>query len=72
MALLHKQGDGRTTPQPVRAGSGRFGPGTGEVNRRVIARALCAMGHAGPVPMAAFGSGTPETAPAAIGAAFTN
>jgi len=50
---------------------GRFEPGTGEVNWPGIARALKAMGYAGPVAMEAYASGDPEAAIAAFRDAFT-
>jgi hydroxypyruvate isomerase len=50
---------------------GRFEPGTGEVNWPGIARALEAMGYAGPVAMEAYASGDPEAAIAAFRDAFT-
>lgn len=50
---------------------GRCEPGTGEVNWKGIARALGAMGYAGPVGMEAFASGDPELALAAFREAFT-
>jgi hydroxypyruvate isomerase len=50
---------------------GRMEPGTGEVNWKGIARALKAMGYAGPVGMEAFASGDPEAALAAFREAFT-
>lgn len=50
---------------------GRCEPGTGEVNWKGIARALDAMGYAGPVGMEAFASGDPERALAAFREAFT-
>ena len=50
---------------------GRMEPGTGEVNWKGIARALKAMGYAGPVGMEAFASGDPELALAAFREAFT-
>lgn len=50
---------------------GRFEPGTGEVNWHGIARALKAMGYAGPIAMEAYASGDPESAIAAFRSAFT-
>ncbi len=50
---------------------GRMEPGTGELNWKGIARALNAMGYAGPVGMEAFASGDPEAALAAFREAFT-
>jgi hydroxypyruvate isomerase len=50
---------------------GRMEPGTGEVNWKGIARALKAMGYAGPVGMEAFASGDPEAALVAFREAFT-
>lgn len=50
---------------------GRMEPGTGEVNWKGIARALKAMGYAGPVGMEAFASGDPELALEAFREAFT-
>lgn len=50
---------------------GRCEPGTGEVNWPGVARALKAMGYAGPVGMEAFASGDPEAAVEAFRAAFT-
>lgn len=50
---------------------GRCEPGTGEINYRGVARALQAMGYAGPVGMEAFATGDPEAALAAFRAAFT-
>lgn len=50
---------------------GRCEPGTGEVNWHGIAKALKAMGYAGPVGMEAFASGDPETALEAFRNAFT-
>jgi hydroxypyruvate isomerase len=50
---------------------GRFEPGTGEVNWPGVARALKAMGYAGPVAMEAYASGDPEAAIAAFRDAFT-
>jgi hydroxypyruvate isomerase len=50
---------------------GRKEPGTGEINYRGIARALHAMGYAGPVGMEAFASGNPEVALHAFHQAFT-
>jgi hydroxypyruvate isomerase len=50
---------------------GRMEPGTGEVNWKGIARALKAMGYAGPVGMEAFASGDPEVALLAFREAFT-
>ncbi|MXN45639.1 TIM barrel protein [Shinella kummerowiae] len=50
---------------------GRCEPGTGEVNWHGIARALKAMGYAGPVGMEAFASGNPEAALEAFRNAFT-
>ena len=41
---------------------GRFEPGTGEINYRNIAKALHAMGYAGPVGMEAFASSSAEAA----------
>lgn len=49
---------------------GRFEPGTGEVNWPAVARALKAMGYAGPITMEAYASGDPEDAIAAFRAAF--
>lgn len=50
---------------------GRCEPGTGEINYSGVARALQAMGYAGPVGMEAFAAGDPEAALAAFRAAFT-
>jgi hydroxypyruvate isomerase len=50
---------------------GRCEPGTGEVNWHGIAKALKAMGYAGPVGMEAFASGDPEVALGAFRDAFT-
>ncbi|MER9252878.1 TIM barrel protein [Mesorhizobium sp. M0598] len=50
---------------------GRMEPGTGEVNWHGIAKALKAMGYAGPVGMEAFASGDPEAALEAFRNAFT-
>jgi len=50
---------------------GRCEPGTGEVNWPGVARALKAMGYAGPVGLEAFASGEPEAALAAFRDAFT-
>lgn len=50
---------------------GRMEPGTGEIAYPAIARALDAMGYAGPVGLEAFASGTPEAALAAFREAFT-
>lgn len=50
---------------------GRCEPGTGEVNWKGIARALAAMGYAGPIGMEAFASGDPEVALEAFRDAFT-
>lgn len=50
---------------------GRKEPGTGEINYAGVARALKAMGYAGPVCMEAFASGDAETALDAFRAAFT-
>ena len=50
---------------------GRCEPGTGEVNWHGIAKALAAMGYAGPVGMEAFASGDPEAALTAFRDAFT-
>jgi hydroxypyruvate isomerase len=50
---------------------GRCEPGTGEVNWHGIARALKAMGYAGPVGMEAFASGNPEAALESFRNAFT-
>ena len=49
---------------------GRCEPGTGEVNWPGIARALRAMGYAGPVGMEAFAAGDDEAALAAFRTAF--
>jgi hydroxypyruvate isomerase len=50
---------------------GRCEPGTGEVNWHGIAKALKAMGYAGPVGMEAFASGDPDMALEAFRNAFT-
>ena len=50
---------------------GRCEPGTGEVNWHGVARALKAMGYAGPVGMEAFASGDAEAALEAFRNAFT-
>ncbi|MER9947815.1 TIM barrel protein [Mesorhizobium sp. M0047] len=50
---------------------GRMEPGTGEVNWHAIAKALSAMGYAGPIGMEAFASGDPEAALEAFRNAFT-
>ncbi|MER9583903.1 TIM barrel protein [Mesorhizobium sp. M0276] len=50
---------------------GRMEPGTGEVNWHAIAKALKAMGYAGPIGMEAFASGDPEAALEAFRNAFT-
>jgi hydroxypyruvate isomerase len=50
---------------------GRCEPGTGEVNFQGIAKALKAMGYAGPVGMEAFAAGDPEAALGAFRNAFT-
>jgi hydroxypyruvate isomerase len=50
---------------------GRFEPGTGEMNWPNIARALDAMGYAGPVGLEAFAKGDEEAALQAFRAAFT-
>lgn len=50
---------------------GRCEPGTGEVNWHVVARALKAMGYAGPIGMEAFASGDPEEALEGFRTAFT-
>ncbi|MEQ1956610.1 TIM barrel protein [Mesorhizobium yinganensis] len=50
---------------------GRMEPGTGEVNWHGVAKALKAMGYAGPVGMEAFASGDPELAVLAFRDAFT-
>jgi len=50
---------------------GRCEPGTGEVNWHGIAKALKAMGYAGPVGMEAFAAGNPEAALDAFRNAFT-
>jgi hydroxypyruvate isomerase len=50
---------------------GRFEPGTGEVNWNGVAKALKAMGYAGPVGMEAFASGDADAALAAFSKAFT-
>ncbi|CVI58276.1 TIM barrel protein [Agrobacterium leguminum] len=50
---------------------GRCEPGTGEVNWNGIARALKAMGYAGPVGMEAWASGDAAAALSAFRAAFT-
>ncbi|MDQ0561547.1 hydroxypyruvate isomerase [Rhizobium mesoamericanum] len=50
---------------------GRCEPGTGEVNWHGVAKALKAMGYAGPVGMEAFASGDPEAALTAFRNAFT-
>ena len=51
---------------------GRCEPGTGEINYRVVANALRAMGYRGPVGMEAFASADPETALSAFRAAFSD
>jgi len=50
---------------------GRCEPGTGEVNWHGIAKALKAMGYAGPIGMEAFASGDPVKALEAFRIAFT-
>ncbi|MER8709779.1 TIM barrel protein [Mesorhizobium sp. M1088] len=50
---------------------GRMEPGTGEVNWHAVAKALKAMGYAGPVGMEAFASGDPKAALDAFRNAFT-
>ena len=50
---------------------GRREPGTGEINYAGVARALDAMGYAGPVGMEAFAQGDEEVALEAFRAAFT-
>ncbi len=50
---------------------GRLEPGTGEVNWPGVARALVAMGYAGPITQEAYASGTPEAALGAFRRAFT-
>ncbi|MGA1801468.1 TIM barrel protein [Rhizobium sp. HT1-10] len=50
---------------------GRLEPGTGEVNWKGVARALKAMGYAGPVAMEAYASGDAEAALDAFRDAFT-
>ena len=50
---------------------GRMEPGTGEVNWKGVAKALQAMGYAGPVGMEAFASGDADAALAAFRDAFT-
>jgi len=50
---------------------GRMEPGTGEVNWHGVAKALHAMGYAGPIGMEAFASGDPDAALAAFRSAFT-
>ena len=50
---------------------GRCEPGTGEVNWPGVAKALKAMGYAGPVGMEAFAAGDPEVALEAFRNAFT-
>jgi hydroxypyruvate isomerase len=50
---------------------GRCEPGTGEVNWKGIAKALHAMGYAGPVGMEAWASGDPDAALEAFREAFS-
>ena len=50
---------------------GRFEPGTGEINYHGVAKALHAMGYAGPVAMEAFAVGDPLQALESFRAAFT-
>jgi hydroxypyruvate isomerase len=50
---------------------GRCEPGTGEINYRGVARALKAMGYAGPVGLESFAKGDEEAALAAFRDAFT-
>ena len=50
---------------------GRCEPGTGEINYAAVARALDAMGYAGPVGLESFASGDEDAALAAFRAAFT-
>lgn len=50
---------------------GRYEPGTGEINYAGVAKALNAMGYAGPVGMEAFAHGKEEAALEAFRAAFT-
>ena len=50
---------------------GRQEPGTGESNYQGVARALKAMGYAGPVCLEAYASGDPEGALEAFRSAFT-
>jgi hydroxypyruvate isomerase len=49
----------------------RFEPGTGEINYKVIAKALHAMGYNGPVALEAYAEGDPEKALVAFREAFT-
>ena len=50
---------------------GRFEPGTGEINYHGVAKALHAMGYAGPVAMEAFAARDPLQALESFRAAFT-
>ncbi len=50
---------------------GRFEPGTGEINYHAVAKAMKAMGYAGPVGMEAFAIDDDEAALEAFRAAFT-
>ena len=50
---------------------GRNEPGTGEINYPGVARALKAMGYAGPVGLESFASGSEEAALGAFRQAFT-
>ena len=50
---------------------GRCEPGTGEINYAGVAKALKAMGYAGPVGMEAFAKGDEEAALEAFRNAFT-
>ena len=50
---------------------GRCEPGTGEINYPGVAKALKAMGYAGPVGMEAFAQGDEEAALEAFRYAFT-
>jgi hydroxypyruvate isomerase len=50
---------------------GRFEPGTGEVNWHGVAKALKAMGYAGPVTLESFASGDPDAALTAFRNTFT-
>ena len=50
---------------------GRCEPGTGEINFAAVARALTAMGYAGPVGLESFASGAAEAALTAFRSAFT-